>query len=91
MRDGGDGAGDRLRTRLAEIVSVPRQQRISDMPSNYEFIQELGYLRIVVSSSITLQEMMQAFKDVADSGESSEQPRLWILPESRSRTSISRI
>jgi len=54
------------------------------VPSTYELIQEAGYLRIVVSSSITVSELLQAYKDVADADGMSEQPRLWILPESLS-------
>jgi hypothetical protein len=52
------------------------------MPSTYKLIQEAGYLRIVVSSSITLPGFLQAYKDVADTDGMSAQPRLWILPES---------
>lgn len=51
------------------------------MASTYEIVQEDGYRRIVVLSTVTVEDFIQAYRDVAALDREAPQPRLWILPE----------
>ncbi len=51
------------------------------MDGNYRLIQKDGYLRIVVSPSITVAEFLEVYREVAKADGVSHQPRLYLLPE----------